>query len=151
MIAADPKNAPSAEEVEIAVAGAIEQILALASTKADVEAERLQHAHHHLVQMLRVQAIALRFPLGQHGADVEAPAAPVGFRLVTLRVSHIRRLVRATTSEVFSGIFAPLTPLRPTPPRSSYQFASLNQSHTNRGAQENLVQMRALTSQLNQR
>src|SRR6202023_2769289 len=139
MIAADPKNAPSAEEVEIAIAGAIEQILALASTKADVEAERLQHAHHHLVQMLRVQAIALRFPLGQHGADVEAPAAPVGFRLVNLRVSHIRRLVRATTSEVFSGIFDPLTPLRPPPPRSSYQFASLNQSHTNRGAQDNLV------------
>ena len=69
MIAADPKNAPSAEEVEIAIAGAIEQILALASTKADVEAERLYHPHHHLVQMLGVQAIALRFPLGQHGAN----------------------------------------------------------------------------------
>src|SRR3984893_13134320 len=97
MIAADSKNAPSAEEVKIAVAGAIEQILALAGAKADVKAERLHHAHHHLVQMLRVQAIALRFPLGQHGADVEAPAAPVGFRLVTLRVSPIRRPVRAPT------------------------------------------------------
>ncbi len=104
MIAADSKNAPSAEEVKIAVAGAIEQILALASTKADVEAERLHHPHHHLVQMLGVQAIAFRFPLGQHGANVEAPAAPVRFHLVNLRVCHIRRLVRATMSEVFSGI-----------------------------------------------
>src|ERR1700730_3262999 len=106
MIAPDSKNAPSAEEVKIAVAAAIEQILALASTKADVEAERLQHAHHHLVQMLRVQTITLRFPLGQHGADVEAPAAPVGFHLVNLGVSHVRRLVRATMREVFSGISA---------------------------------------------
>src|ERR1700730_13100413 len=107
MIAADSKNSPSAEEVKIAVAGAIEQILALASTQADVEAERLHHPHHHFVQMLGVQAIALRFPLGQHGADVEAPAAPVGFHFVKLSVSHIRRLVRATMREVFSGIFSP--------------------------------------------
>src|SRR5437016_1291121 len=104
MIAADSKNAPSAEEVKVAVAGTIEQILALASTKADVEAECLQHAHHHLVQVLRVQAITLRFPLGQHGADVEAPAAAVGFHLVNLRVSHPRRFGRATMSEVVSGI-----------------------------------------------
>src|ERR1700736_6180540 len=101
MIAADSKNAPSAEEVEIAVAGAIEQILALAGAKADIEAERLHHPHHHLVQMLGVQAIALRFPLREHGADVEAPAAPVGFHLVNLRVAHFRRLARATTRNEF--------------------------------------------------
>src|ERR1700726_2717339 len=132
MIAADPKNAPSAEKVKIAVAGAIEQILAMASTKADVEAERLHHPHHHLVQMLGVQAIALRFPLGQHGANVEAPAAPVRFHLVNLRVSHIRRLVRATMSEAFSGISArsrpfgipagKLVPIR-KPESKSYQSA----------------------------
>src|ERR1700732_4881252 len=121
MIAADPKNAPSAEEVEIANAGAIEQILALASTKADVEAERLHHPHHHLVQMLRVQAIAFRFPLGQHGADVEAPAAPVGFHLVNLRVSHIRRLVRATMRDVFSGISTRLCPCGPPAARTNSQ------------------------------
>src|ERR1700732_547596 len=148
MIAADSKNAPSAEEVEIAVAGAIEQILALTGAKADVEAERLHHPHHHLVQMLGVQAIALRFPLGQHGADVEAPAAPVGFHFVNLRVSHIRRFGRATMSEVFSGISTrsslfgqPLVPIR-KPESKSYQL---------RHAKENLVQMRAVTSQLNQR
>jgi hypothetical protein len=53
---------------------------------------------------LRVKAIALRFPLDQHGADVEALATLVGFHLVNLRVSHIRRLVGATTSVVISGI-----------------------------------------------
>src|ERR1700730_4524012 len=140
MIAADSKNAPSAEEVEIAVAGAIEQILALTGAKADVEAKRLHDPHHHLVQMLRVQGIALRFPLGQHGADVEAPAAPVGFHLVNLRVCHIRRLVRATMSEVFSGIstrpFGPpvgkLVPIR-KPESKSYQ---------SRRAKEKLIQKR---------
>src|SRR5580704_3477403 len=104
MIAADSKNASSAEEVKVAVAGAIEQILALAGAKADVEAERLHHPHHHLVQMLRMQAIAFRFPLGQHGADVKAPAAPVGLHLVNLRVSHIRHFARAAVSDVFSGM-----------------------------------------------
>src|ERR1700736_3923219 len=104
MIAADSKNAPSAKEVKIAAAGAIGQILAMASTKADVEAKRLHYPHHHLVQMLGVQGITLRFPLGQHGADVEAPAAPVGFHLVNLRVSQLRRFVRDTMSEVVSGI-----------------------------------------------
>src|ERR1700737_2736452 len=142
MIAADSKNAPSAEEVKIAVAGAIEEILALASTKADVEAERLHHPHHHLVQMLGVQAIALRFPLGQHGADVEAPAAPVGFHLVNLRVSHIRRLVCATMREVFSSLS---TRSRPSanPPGSSYQFANPTlKSYQSRHAKKNLIQMR---------
>src|ERR1700737_245593 len=144
MIAADSKDAPSAEEVKVAVAGAIEQILALASAKANVEAERLQDAHHHLVQMLGVQAIALRFPLGQHGTDVEAPAAPVRFHLVNLRVSHIRRLVRATMSEVFSGISTAsrpfglpagkLVPIR-KPESKSYQ---------SRRAKKNLIQKRAL-------
>jgi hypothetical protein len=53
--------------------------------------------------MLRMQAIAFRFPLGQHGADVKARAAPVGLHLVNLRVSHIRHFARAAVRDVLSG------------------------------------------------
>jgi hypothetical protein len=70
---------------------------------------------------------------------------------VNLRVFHIRRLVRATMSEVFSGISTcsrpfglpagKLVPIR-KPESKSYQ---------SRRAKENLIQKRALTSQLNQR
>src|ERR1700730_9205209 len=151
MIAADSKNAPSAEEVKIAVARAIEQILALAGTKADVEAERLHHAHHHRYYVVRVQGIALRFPLGQHGADVEAPAAPVGFHLVNRRVSHIRRFVRATMSEVVSGISIRSRPFGQPAGKLVPIRKPESKSYRSRHAKENLIQMRALTSQLNQR
>jgi hypothetical protein len=70
---------------------------------------------------------------------------------VNLRVSHFRRFGRATMSEVFSGISTrsslfgqparELVPIR-KPESKSYQL---------RHAKENLVQMRAVTSQLNQR
>jgi hypothetical protein len=96
MIAADPKHAPSAEEVKIPAASAIDQILPLAGAKTDVEAKRLQHANHHFVQMLGVQRVAVPFTLGQHGADVEGPAALVGCRLMNLHIPHIRLLARAS-------------------------------------------------------
>ena len=41
MIAADPEHAPSAEEIKITGAGAIEKILALTGAKSDIEAKRL--------------------------------------------------------------------------------------------------------------
>ena len=101
MIAADPKHAPSAQEVKIPAAGAIDQILPLAGAKTDVEAKRLQHANHHFVQMLRVQCIAIRFTLRQHGADVEGSAALVGCRFMNPLVSHIQLVAR--TSKALSG------------------------------------------------
>ena len=92
MIAADAEHAPSAEEIKITGAGAIEKILALTSAKSDVEAKRLQYANHHFVQMLRVQRIALRFALRQHGAYVEGPPGQIGCRLINSHIFHARHL-----------------------------------------------------------
>ena len=82
MVAADGEHAPATEEIEVLVALAVEQILALAGTKADIVADRLQHADHLLVHVGGVQRVAFRLPLCEQRADIEvALAAVVGRRV----------------------------------------------------------------------
>ena len=71
MIAADAEHAPAGEQVEVAVALAVEEILPLPRAEADVVADRLQHPHHLLVHVRGVQRVALRLALGENGPDVE--------------------------------------------------------------------------------
>ena len=72
MVAADREDAEAAEQIEIAVAGAVVEILSGAAAKADVEADRVQDAHHHVVHVAGMQAIALRLALGGAPGHVEA-------------------------------------------------------------------------------
>ena len=72
MVAADREDAPAAEKIEIAVAGAVIEILSGAAGKAHVEADRVQDAHHHLVHVAGMQAIALRLARGGARGHVEA-------------------------------------------------------------------------------
>ena len=48
----------------------IVQILPAAAAKADIVADRLQHPHHLLIEMARVQSIALRFTLLEQGRNI---------------------------------------------------------------------------------
>src|SRR5437868_9833421 len=62
MIAADREYAPAAEQVEVAIAGLVEQVLAAPGAEAYVEAYGLEHADHLAVKVARMQRVALRFP-----------------------------------------------------------------------------------------
>ena len=70
MVAADREHAKAAQQVEIARAVAIEQILALALLKADVVADGLEHAYQLLVQVARMHGTALRLPVHKHLGNV---------------------------------------------------------------------------------
>ena len=70
--APDGEHAESAQQVEIFGALPVPQILALAPDEACVEADGLEHPHHLLVQMARVQPITFGFALSEQGFDVNA-------------------------------------------------------------------------------
>ena len=69
MVAPDAEHAEAAQQVEIARARGIEQILTGAATELDVIADRPQHADHLLVEMAAVHVIAVGLPLGEHRGD----------------------------------------------------------------------------------
>src|SRR5260370_41806876 len=75
MIAADREHAPPAQQVEVAFAVLVEQVLTASGTEADVEADGLEHAHHLPVEMARMQRGALRFPLGEQRRGVQGHAS----------------------------------------------------------------------------
>ena len=70
MIAAEREHAEAAQQVEIAGIRAVEKILTPAGFETDVEADGLEHPDHLLIQMLRVQRVSLRFPLGEQRSDI---------------------------------------------------------------------------------
>ena len=94
MIAPERENAPARQQVEIAFSVAIPQILPGASGKADVVADRLQHAHHLLVEMAGVQRIAFGFASGRQRGEIERIGAHG-----TGGVQRQRRLIHAALSE----------------------------------------------------
>ena len=72
VIAADRKHTPSAQEIEILLAMRIVQILAGPAAIPLVETDRLEDAHHLLVEMTGMQRIALGLPRSKQVGDVEA-------------------------------------------------------------------------------
>ena len=71
MVAADRKHAEAAQQVEILVAGAVVEVLALALLEPDVIADGLQHADDLLVQMARMHGAALCLALREHLGNVK--------------------------------------------------------------------------------
>ena len=69
MVAPDAEHAKAAQQVEIARARGIEQILTGAAAELDVIADRPQHADHLLVEMAAVHVIAVGLALGEHRGD----------------------------------------------------------------------------------
>ena len=69
MVAADAEDAEAAQQIEIARARGIEQILTRAAAELDVIADGPQHADHLLVEMAAVHVIAVGLPLGEHRGD----------------------------------------------------------------------------------
>src|ERR1700674_4478118 len=74
MIAADREHAPTAQEIEVAVAVLVEQVLTAPGTEADIEADGFQHADHLSIEMARMQRVALVFPLGEQRRGVQGHA-----------------------------------------------------------------------------
>ena len=69
MVAPDAEHAEAAQQVEIARARGIEQILTGAAAELDVIADRAQHADHLLVEMAAVHVIAVGLALGEQRGD----------------------------------------------------------------------------------
>ena len=70
VIAADGEHAPAADEIEIARAGGVPEMRALAAHEARVEADGLQHPHHLMVEMAGVQVVAVGFASVEQRAHV---------------------------------------------------------------------------------
>src|SRR5205085_2449534 len=70
MVPPDRKNAETAQEIKIFVAGAVVEVLALAFLESDVVADRLQHAYELLVEMARMHGAALGFARRKHLGNV---------------------------------------------------------------------------------
>src|SRR5262249_15647198 len=77
MIASERKHAPSAHQVEIACSLPVDEVLAVALAEPDVESHRLEDAHQLLVEVARVQGVALCFPCGEKCCDVQTHGIPV--------------------------------------------------------------------------
>ena len=71
MITPDGEHAPSAEQIEIPLALLVIQILPDATLIALVETNGLEHMDHLLIEMARMQLIALGLPLGDEPFDVK--------------------------------------------------------------------------------
>ena len=71
MVAADRENAESRQQIEIARAIAIEQILPYAALEPDIVANGFQHLHELLVQVPRMHAAALPFACDKHLGNVK--------------------------------------------------------------------------------
>src|ERR1700680_183138 len=88
MIAADREHAPSAQEIEVALAVLVEQVLTPPGTEANIEADGLEHADHLRIEMARMQGVALGFPLGEQRRGVQ------GHAILLAAAGHHRRPTR---------------------------------------------------------
>jgi hypothetical protein len=71
VVPADRENAETAQQIEIFVAGAVVEVLALAFLESDVITDGLQHAHELLVQIARMHGTALGFARRKHLGNVK--------------------------------------------------------------------------------
>src|SRR5262249_12064381 len=74
MVAADREHSPAAQEIEVAVALGVEQILAAPGPEAHVEADGFEQPHHLLVEMLGMQRIALLLAFDEQRRGVQGHA-----------------------------------------------------------------------------
>ncbi len=74
IVAADSKNAPTAEKVEIFGPLPVPQILPLAAHETNIVADRPQNADHLLIHIRRVKGVPLGFVLGEKRPNVNAHA-----------------------------------------------------------------------------
>ena len=72
MVASEREHAASAQQVEIFRAARSHRYWPRPRPEAHIEADGLEHAHHLLVQVARVQRIAFGFALGEQRFDVNA-------------------------------------------------------------------------------
>ena len=104
IVAAEREDAKAAQQIEITVAGPVEKILAAAGLEADVEADGLEHPHHLLVEMARVQRVALCFPRPRTAMRYRGPCrSPAAQLLCQFRVTNRIRPVQSATAMAFSA------------------------------------------------
>jgi hypothetical protein len=70
MIPPDRKNAKTAQQIKIARAITIEQVLTLALLKAHIVTDRLQDPYQLLIQVARMHGTALRLAVHKHLGNV---------------------------------------------------------------------------------
>jgi hypothetical protein len=70
MVPANRKNAKPAKQIEISRAITIKEVLPLSLLKADVVADRLEHAHKLFIEVTRVHGTPLRLPVHKHLGNV---------------------------------------------------------------------------------
>ena len=75
MIAAEREHAEAAQQIEIALALAVVEVLPLPLAKSDIIADGPQHADHLLIETARMQAKALGFVGFEQGRNVDVGAA----------------------------------------------------------------------------
>ena len=66
MVAAKRENAEAAQQIEVTVAVAVEQILALRALKADVITDGLKHPDELLVEVPCMQSVTLELAIREH-------------------------------------------------------------------------------------
>ena len=71
MIAPDGEDAPAAQEVEVSLAVPVVEVLSACPPVCLVEADGLEHPDHLLVEMARMQGIALRLTVSEKVRDLE--------------------------------------------------------------------------------
>src|SRR5215472_17335600 len=71
VVSADAEYAPPAQQVEILLASAVEEILSAPTTKTDVISNGPQHADHHFVHVLGMEGIAFCLTSGKQRDDIE--------------------------------------------------------------------------------
>src|SRR3546814_16131737 len=76
MVAPQREDAEAAQQVEVAPAGDVVEVWALAAREVHVIAEGLQHAHELSVEMLLVERVLLALPPGEDAREVEGHRAP---------------------------------------------------------------------------
>src|SRR3546814_16231833 len=76
MVAPQREDAEAAQQVEVAPAGDVVEVWALAARDVHVIAEGLQHAHELSVEMLPVERVLLALPPGEDAREVEGNREP---------------------------------------------------------------------------
>jgi hypothetical protein len=81
MIAPDRENAEAAEQIEIAAAVTVVELLPLPFAEADVVADRPQNPHHLFIEMAAVQPVTVSLAFGKQPGDVvpHARRSTLGF------------------------------------------------------------------------
>jgi hypothetical protein len=104
MVAANREDAPAAQEIEIAGAILVEQIGTDAAAEAYIEANGPQDPHQHVVEVARVQVIALGLALFQQSCEIERASQATARDILRRQIRHLTRsLGRPRVSNIDAG------------------------------------------------